>query len=299
MDIIFFLIMRKNHCKVEFFCEWNEPLSTFVIMVAKELYNKGQASNDEMFGWHSFEDVWVAFVLGRCLGGICYGDVWVAFVWRCLGGILEMFGWHSGNMDIARKKGGQGEFEVCRVWKYSHSQKSMLDSSNTWLDSLHEDHHTFGKKHVVLGCIAFHCIAPWWLLALSFNNSRSNKTMHLLCTFCAFGRVLKSSQVQKTYVLLKDKPHFSNTQTYMCNTQVAMGPWMKTTTPPPSSFCSATTTTTNAHGQLLHTSLLWTFSPFLLCVAVCPRSVGVCWPSSLPRQASKAYYYYVQIHSRV
>jgi hypothetical protein len=41
--------------------------------------------------------------------------------------------------------------------------------------------------------------------------------------FDAFGRVLKSSQVQKTYMVLKDKPHFSNTKTYMCNTQVAMG----------------------------------------------------------------------------
>jgi hypothetical protein len=99
--------MRKNHCKVEFFCEWNLSLSTFVIMVAKELYSKGQASNDEMFGWHSFEDVWVVFVMGMfgwhsfgdvwvafvmgCLGGICFGDVWVAFVWRCLGGIRAIW----------------------------------------------------------------------------------------------------------------------------------------------------------------------------------------------------------------
>ncbi len=119
-----------------------------------------------------------------------------------------------------------------------------------------------------LHCIALHHTVGGCLLCHSTTRDPTNKicdNKRKECTFCApfvhLVRVLKSSQVQKTYLLLKDKPHFSITQTYMCNTQVAMGPWMKTTTPPPSSFCSATTTTTtttttNAHGQLLHTSLL-------------------------------------------
>jgi hypothetical protein len=94
-----------------------EPLSTFVIMVAKELYSKGQASNDEMFGWHSFwGDVWVAFVLGM-FGWHSFGDVWVAF---------GQYGYSEKKtlVKVSLKFVGYGIIAIAK-------SKSMLDSSNT------------------------------------------------------------------------------------------------------------------------------------------------------------------------
>jgi hypothetical protein len=51
---------------------------------------------------------------------------------------------------------------------------------------LHEDHHTFGEKHVVLGCIALHCtvvVACFVIQQLEIQQTKFVTTKE--CTFGA------------------------------------------------------------------------------------------------------------------